>query len=210
MANRDDNGWRRTAAVTRESKVKPSEFDVLALARIRSGVTRFLERCAHRFDGHDKVLLDIAPQDWAGAREHFRRCRIVTLDIDPRTKPDVVADITRRNEALIASKSLDLVCCTEVLEHVLNPFAAVDEMHRVLKPGGYLMLTTPFNFRIHGPLPDCWRFTEHGIRALLSDRFEIVELSASETTDRPLMPIQYQTIARRSPVVQSPRDPAVL
>ena len=58
------------------------------------------------------------------------------------------------------------------------------------------MLTTPFNFRIHGPLPDCWRFTEHGLRALLTD-FEIVTLDAVETPDRPLMPVHYRTVARR-------------
>ena len=183
--------------MSREPRVQPSEFDVLALARIRNGVTRFLERCADRFDGRGKVLLDVAPQDWAGAREHFKLCRTVTLDIDPRTRPDVVADITRRNDSLLAPESFDLVCCTEVLEHVLDPFGAVAEMHRILKPGGHLLLTTPFNFLIHGPLPDCWRFTEHGIRALLAGRFDAVELSEVETVDRPLMPIQYQTIARR-------------
>ena len=58
------------------------------------------------------------------------------------------------------------------------------------------MLTTPFNFRIHGPLPDCWRFTEHGLRALLTD-FEIVTLDAVETPGRPLMPVHYRTVARR-------------
>jgi len=83
-----------------------------------------------------------------------------------------------------------------VLEHTLNPFAAIEEIHRLLCIGGYLFLTVPFNFRIHGPLPDCWRFTEHGLRAILS-MFDILELTSLETIDRPLMPIHYTVVARK-------------
>ncbi|MCK5818286.1 MAG: methyltransferase domain-containing protein [Psychromonas sp.] len=50
---------------------------------------------------------------------------------------------------------------TEVLEHTLNPFRAINEIYRILKPNGILIMTTPFNFRIHNPLPDCWRISEH-------------------------------------------------
>jgi hypothetical protein len=48
-------------------------------------------------------------------------------------------------------------------------------------------------------LPDCWRFTEHGLRALLRD-FELEELTATETPGRPLMPIHYAIVARRPAV----------
>ena len=58
-----------------------------------------------------------------------------------------------------------------MLEHVINPFDAIDEIHRILKPGGILLLSSPLNFRIHGPLPDCWRFTEHGWKQLVK-KFE--------------------------------------
>ncbi len=39
--------------------------------------------------------------------------------------------------------SFDLVTCSEVLEHIRNPLRALSEMHRVLKPGGTLLLSTP-------------------------------------------------------------------
>jgi hypothetical protein len=66
----------------------------------------------------------------------------------------------------------------------------------MLKEGGCLCVSTPFNFRIHGPLPDCWRFTEHGLRRLLWN-FKIDELRPLDTPGRPLMPIQYTVIARK-------------
>jgi len=52
----------------------------------------------------------------------------------------------------------------------------------------------PFNFRIHGPLPDCWRFTEHGLRELLK-KFSTVKIDQIDTPNRDLMPIHYTVIA---------------
>jgi len=79
------------------------------------------------------------------------------------------------------------------LEHTLDPFGAVKEIYRILKPGGILVMTTPLNFRIHNPLPDCWRFTEHGLRQLLKD-FKSVEI-IENGTDRFLFPVQYKIFA---------------
>jgi SAM-dependent methyltransferase len=140
-------------------------------------------------------LLDIAPQIHEGARPFFPAyITVETLDIDPASGCTYIGDICQTNPQL-ADSSFDYVVCTEVLEHTLQPWYAISEIARILKPGGVLFLSVPFNFRIHGPLPDCWRFTEHGIRALLSSAFEIVEFDAIETSDRPLMPIHYTVVA---------------
>ena len=56
-------------------------------------------------------------------------------------------------------------------------------------------MTTPFNFRIHNPLPDCWRFSEHGLKVLLKD-FQKIEISENGT-ERFLFPVQYKTIAKK-------------
>ena len=80
----------------------------------------------------------------------------------------------------LAGASFDIVLCTEMLEHVPEPQRAVDEMWRVLKPGGLLLLTTRFLFPIHDAPHDYFRFTKYGLRHLLR-RFDIVSLE-EETT----------------------------
>ncbi|KPC58815.1 class I SAM-dependent methyltransferase [Streptomyces chattanoogensis] len=42
-----------------------------------------------------------------------------------------------------ATGSADAVLFSEVIEHLVDPDAALDELHRVLRPGGHLMLSTP-------------------------------------------------------------------
>lgn len=178
----------------------PSPEDVNFLAMIRSNVDRFICAVAARYApeaGAKQRLLDIAPQDHAGARPFFpARVKVETLDIDPKSGATFIADICEDNAALIPPETYNFVVCTEVLEHTLRPFDAVREIHRVLKKGGRLFLTVPLNFRIHGPLPDCWRFTEHGLRAIL-DGFNVVEINPLETPGRPLMPVHYTVIAER-------------
>ena len=49
----------------------------------------------------------------------------------------------------VADATFDAILCTEVLEHVPNPIEVVQEMARLLKPGGRLMLTAPLGSGIH-------------------------------------------------------------
>jgi ubiquinone/menaquinone biosynthesis C-methylase UbiE len=62
------------------------------------------------------------------------------------TQLDIVSDIT---SIPVADGSFDAVMCTEVLEHVPDPVAALKEMNRTLRSGGYLMITVPFASLTH-------------------------------------------------------------
>lgn len=176
--------------------VQPGPVDVEHLRVIRANVRAFLARAAAAYGATRGRLLDLAPQIHEGARPFFPGAVTVeTFDIDPDSGCTYIGDICARNDAL-PDGAFDYVVCTEVLEHTLRPWDAVDEIWRILRPGGLVFITVPFNFRIHGPLPDCWRFTEHGLRALLH-RFTILELEGVPTPDRPLMPIHYTVVARK-------------
>lgn len=175
---------------------KVSKLDIKNLELIRNNVTKFISECAKKYDAEGKLLLDVAPQVHEGAVPYFKKSKVETLDVDKKSSATYIADLTEDNSRLIPDNHFDFVVCTEVLEHTLQPFNAVEEIRRLLKPGGLVFASSPFNFRIHGPLPDCWRFTEHGWRALLND-FEIMELKGLESKDRFLMPIHYTLIARK-------------
>lgn len=178
------------------SQITVSQMDIEHLALIRRNVTDFMREAALIYAIEPGKLLDIAPQIHEGARPFFSsHFNIETLDIDPDSDCDYIGDICEHNDFL-PDCSYDYVVCTEVLEHTLRPFMAVEEIWRILKPGGLLFLSVPFNFRIHGPLPDCWRFTEHGLVAILS-RFVILKLGAIETPGRPLAPIHYTVVAQK-------------
>lgn len=69
------------------------------------------------------------------------------------------------------------VLCTDVLEHLEEPGAALAEAHRVLKPGGYAIYTVPLFWHLHEEPRDFYRYTKHGLRYLFKKvGFEIVEI----------------------------------
>jgi hypothetical protein len=174
---------------------KISKIDELHLEIIRKGVKKLIQE-ASKLDSPELMLLDVAPQVHNGAREFFKQAKIFTLDIDINSGADFIVDLCKNNSHIIPSNFFDVIICTEVLEHTLNPFYAVDELYRLLKPNGKVFVSTPFNFRIHGPLPDCWRFTVHGLKSLFS-KFNSTEIDEITTDQRFLMPIQYSTIATK-------------
>ncbi len=180
----------------KQEKREVSELDKKYFRMLRSNVSHFLERAGARLDAEGLLVLDIAPQEHEGAKPYFPRARVETLDINPKSGATYIADIAKENADILSGGKFDVVVCTEVLEHTLQPFHAVDEINRILRPGGFALVSTPFNFRIHGPLPDCWRFTEHGLRALFKE-FEIEELTALEDEDRFLAPVHYTLVARK-------------
>jgi SAM-dependent methyltransferase len=101
----------------------------------------------------------------------------IGLDIKPGNGVRIIGDA----QALgIRDNSVPVILCTEVLEHLPEPQRAIDEMYRVLEPGGTLLLTTRFLFPIHDAPHDYFRYTKYGLRHLLR-RFEIFELQ--EETD---------------------------
>ncbi|UZP66893.1 methyltransferase domain-containing protein [Desulfovibrio mangrovi] len=72
---------------------------------------------------------------------------------------DLVGDIT---QIPAPDASFDVVLCTEVLEHVPDPVAALREMVRLLRPGGRLLLTAPLGSGLHQePFHYYGGFTRH-------------------------------------------------
>jgi len=167
-----------------------SDLDKEILSKIRANVDWLISSIKNDWDLDGIKILEIAPQVHKGVKGTFSKAKVETLDLSSDYHPTYVADLCKNNSALIPDNTFDVVVVTEVLEHTLDPFAASKEIHRILKKGGRVFGSTPFDFRIHGPLPDCWRFTEHGLRQLFSS-FEEIEIKPLENPGRFLMPWHY-------------------
>lgn len=167
-----------------------SETDKLILFKIRNNVENLISDIKLEWDKEGILILEIAPQIHNGVKAIFSNARVETLDIAMDFNPTFVADLCQTNSQLIPDNSFDVIVVTEVLEHTLDPFAATREIFRMLKKGGFVYGSTPFDFRIHGPLPDCWRFTEHGLRQLFKS-YKEVQIAPLENSNRFLMPWHY-------------------
>ena len=66
----------------------------------------------------------------------------------------------------------DVVICEQVIEHVIDPRGAAENLRRLAAPGGHVIVSTPFLVRVHElpayGLPDYWRFTPRGLHTLLA------------------------------------------
>jgi SAM-dependent methyltransferase len=108
-------------------------------------------------------------------RPFFAHCRYETQDFCRYEGPlvkyvapiDYVCEIT---SIPLPAASLDAILCTEVLEHVTNPMAVLNEFSRLLKPGGKLLLTAPVFSGLHmEPYHYYTGFTHHWYRHWLPE-----------------------------------------
>lgn len=74
--------------------------------------------------------------------------------------------------------TFDTVLMSELLEHLEEPQRALAEAHRLLKPSGHLILTTPFMWVIHEEPRDFFRFSPFGLESLFSQAgFQVMEVT---------------------------------
>jgi SAM-dependent methyltransferase len=96
-----------------------------------AGEQQFRKFCAHL----NYVSQDFAQYDGGGDGSGLHSAGWDT------SHTDIICDITKIPEP---NGAFDAVMCTEVLEHVPDPVAALRELARLIRPGGYLVLSAPF------------------------------------------------------------------
>lgn len=126
-------------------------------------IERFVETEAKKLKVNSRVLdAGAGPCPY---KKFFDHCNYEATDfVDTNKCLDFVCSLDR-----IPKKNLsyDAVLSTEVLEHVEDPQKIVNELYRILKKDGKLILTVPQAWRIHQAPHNYFYFTFYGLRSLL-------------------------------------------
>ncbi|MFC1994503.1 class I SAM-dependent methyltransferase [Chloroflexota bacterium] len=119
------------------------------------------------------TILDIGGGRKRGNFKEPSDAEWIVLDSDIELCPDILSDA---QNIPMDSNTVDCVKCTELLEHVEYPERVLDEISRILRPGGTLILSTPFSVGIHSDPHDFQRFTDEKLSVMLAKNFQIVTL----------------------------------
>lgn len=136
---------------------------------MRDHVRAFVETAALAFDLSGPVYefgaYQVEGQEaLADLRQFFPGREYTGCDMRVGPGVDRIEDLSRLT---IPSQTVRTIVCVDTLEHVFEARRAVDEMLRVLAPGGVLLLAAPLDFRLHDYPSDYWRLTPACMSRLL-------------------------------------------
>jgi len=69
----------------------------------------------------------------------------------------------------VLPRRFDLIIADQVFEHLKWPYRAARNVHQMLNPGGWFLVTVPFLVRVHRSPIDCMRWTEEGLSYFLQE-----------------------------------------
>lgn len=93
------------------------------------------------------------------------KAKFVTIDKLDHVGADIVGDL---EDPVVMEENADFAFCLEVIEHVWDAHALIENIHDNLKHGGVLYLSQPFMYEVHRE-DDRVRYTYHGLRQLLEE-----------------------------------------
>ncbi len=115
------------------------------------------------YGAYRAFVSDVTCVDWPGSPHDTKHV-------------DVFADL---NEPLpLDSEEYDTLLSTSVLEHIWGHGTLWAEMSRILRPGGHIILGTPFMYWLHEQPHDYFRWTDHALRRAAEEHgLEVVSLA---------------------------------
>ena len=126
---------------------------------------RILEVGSRYINGSVRPLIEkfFAPKEYVG------------VDIEEGKFVDVICDAENLID-FFGKESFDVVISTELLEHVKDWRRVINNMKEVLRPNGYIYITTRSRgFPYHGYPHDFWRYEIEDMKEIFKD-FEIIKL----------------------------------
>jgi SAM-dependent methyltransferase len=103
----------------------------------------------------------------------FGGARVTQVDVMDLSasnhRATIVADLTTKTD--LPSDTFDCIMCTHVLHEIFEIDKALNELHRILKPGGVLLVAVPSISMARLDVRDIWRFVPDGLQMLLESCF---------------------------------------
>lgn len=135
-------------------------------------IEKFLSQHAGDISGH---VVEIGDDHYTRKFGGAGVTRSEVLDqAHPDSNPTIIADLTRADH--VPSNNFDCIIITQTLQFIYDLHAAVRTLHRILKPGGVLLVSLPslspicrYDMDRWG---DYWRFTSAAAKRLFGDVFK--------------------------------------
>lgn len=119
-------------------------------------------------------VLDIGAGEYNRYGRLFNCQEYIKMDVCKSDNVDIVGSIEK---IPFPDNCFDSVVSTQVFEHIKNPFLAVKEVSRILKPRGHCLITVPQTNELHSTPDDFWRYTNFGIINIFRGaNFSVVEI----------------------------------
>jgi 2-polyprenyl-3-methyl-5-hydroxy-6-metoxy-1,4-benzoquinol methylase len=119
---------------------------------------RLHQAIINRIPKNADLILDIGcGNGWAAQHFLAKGKKVISMDISNKNPIKVLKDNPNENHAAVVAdayhlpfkkNSVDAIIASEVMEHVYDPKLFISKLGRVLKPGGKLIITTPYNEKI--------------------------------------------------------------
>lgn len=146
---------------------------------VNSSLAMHLDRYGSELSG--KKILDFG----CGERpfnSFFLKYHIHTIACDLQQNSlgsvDILLD-TNTNILPFENGEFDAICLFDVLEHIEDDLTTLNEIHRIIKDDGILLLSVPFMYRFHEIPNDYRRYTPTGLQYLLERcGFDVLEIQA--------------------------------
>lgn len=136
-----------------------SQYDYLTLEALQKSIRTLIERCPDGRGRARAIDLGASNSPYKSLLE-AKGYAVKTLDISRSDGADFEGTVEQTG---LSDESFDLVLCTQVLEHCLNPWQGIKEIERILAPSGVLIASVPHVWFYHPHPTDNWRFTQEGI-----------------------------------------------
>ena len=122
-----------------------------------------LDKQIRKFSHYIKgKVLDVGAGEVNRYGKYFKFDEYIKMDPRHGDKVDLVGSA---DNIPLDSESIDSIVCTQVFEHLENPQKSAEEIYRVLKKGGHVLLTVPQMNELHEEPYDFFRYTKFGLKS---------------------------------------------